>query len=116
MLKRNADVTVKNTDVGLKINIRGEIDHHSASYLREKIDKALYLYRPSVLVLDLRTVTFMDSSGLGLIAGRVDAAQEIGCKIRIENASREVIKILRISGADRLGSLTIEETKEKEKR
>lgn len=115
MLKQNADIIVKNTDVGLKINVKGEIDHHSAAYLREKIDKALYMYRPGVLILDLRTVTFMDSSGLGLIGGRVNTAQEIGCKVRIENASCEVTKILHISGADRLGCLTIDEAKEKKR-
>ena len=53
----------------LSIRVRGEIDHHTASAIRQGIDATLFEKRPKKLLLDLSAVSFMDSSGLGLIMG-----------------------------------------------
>ena len=47
----------------------GEIDHHGAGKLREEIDTMLERNHPDTLILDFREVTFMDSSGIGLVMG-----------------------------------------------
>ena len=47
----------------------GEIDHHGAGKLREEIDTMLERNHPDTLILDFREVTFMDSSGIGLVWG-----------------------------------------------
>ena len=39
----------------------GDIDHHAEEQMREKIDRALYEYRPSCLILDFSGVkTWID--------------------------------------------------------
>ena len=48
----------------------GEIDHHSAREMRETIDRELESGNVKLLILDFRDVTFMDSSGIGLVMGR----------------------------------------------
>ena len=48
----------------------GEIDHHSAKNMRETIDAAIAELMPEMLVLDFKDVSFMDSSGIGLVMGR----------------------------------------------
>ena len=48
----------------------GEIDHHTASVIRNEIDAAVEKNMPTLLVLDFRDVSFMDSSGIGLVLGR----------------------------------------------
>ena len=45
--------------------ITGEIDHHSALWLRSDIDTAINDSSPTKLLLDFSAVTFMDSSGAG---------------------------------------------------
>ena len=50
--------------------LSGEIDHHCAQPMRAEIDAKIDDLQPSVLVLDFAGVTFMDSSGIGLIMGR----------------------------------------------
>ena len=55
----------------LTARLLGEIDHHSAGEMRERIDEAMKLQRPSCLRLDFSQVPFMDSSGVGLVLGRV---------------------------------------------
>ena len=54
----------------LTIYLKGEIDHHTAREIREAADSLIQLNKPSVLRLDFSGVTFMDSSGIGLIMGR----------------------------------------------
>ena len=101
--------TVKDT---LYIHIYGEIDHHSAREIRTEIDTKLYEARPGELILDLSSVEFMDSSGLGLILGRYTKASEIGAKFKLLNPTDAVAKILVMSGTDKL--IKIERTKSNE--
>ena len=61
----------------LSIHVRGEIDHHTASEIRRGIDGVLFEKRPHKLILDLSAVSFMDSSGLGLIMGRYAVMKEL---------------------------------------
>ena len=82
--------------------LSGELDHHSVREIREAIDFAVREQLPPVLILDFRRVTFMDSSGIGLIMGRYRLAEEYGGTLEIHNPPPHIRKVLRISGADRL--------------
>ena len=86
----------------LKSKIHGDIDHHSSNFVREKIDTYIVGCKPTLVFLDLSDVDFMDSSGLGLILGRLNTAQEIGAEMRIYSPSRNVRKILELAGIERL--------------
>ncbi len=86
----------------LTITISGDIDHHSAAVLRRESDKAIYLYRPRHVVLNLAHVEFMDSSGLGLILGRYTTAQELGADFCLQNPTPRIEKILSLAGTDRM--------------
>lgn len=92
----------------LRIEVTGEIDHHTARPLRTKIDEVLYYYRPSKIALDLSQVAFMDSSGLGLILGRFTLARELGGELRIVDPNENVSKVLDLAGTSRL--IKIEKT------
>ena len=50
--------------------LTGEIDHHAAQALRREIDAQIDARMPELLTMDFSGVTFMDSSGVGLILGR----------------------------------------------
>ena len=54
----------------LLTELYGELDHHAAGQVRESIDEAMAAYGACNLVLDFSKVTFMDSSGIGVIMGR----------------------------------------------
>lgn len=86
----------------LKVKIRGDIDHHSAKGIRESIDSAIFSKRPSMVVLDLSVVEFMDSSGLGLIMGRYANSIEIGASFLIFKPCQRVKKILELAGMERI--------------
>ena len=84
------------------VYVRGEIDHHTAVTIRNGIDAVLFEKRPEQLRLDLSAVSFMDSSGLGLIMGRLSVMKELGGHLLILNPSRETQSILSLAGMERL--------------
>ena len=86
----------------LSIRVRGEIDHHTAASIRQGIDTTLFEKRPSKLILDLSAVSFMDSSGLGLIMGRYSVMKELGGEMTVWNPSPETRAILTLAGMERL--------------
>ncbi len=89
-----ATVHIASTDGTLYAYLKGEIDHDSAQRLRRDIDAALAGAKPQCLVLDFGHVTFMDSSGLGLILGRQRRMQAIGGQLRVQHPPEQVAKIL----------------------
>ena len=115
MIKENAFCRTDYRDGVLSASIVGEIDHHTAVGIREKIDALIFRNRPEKLVLDLEGVSFMDSSGLGLVLGRASLCQEIGAKVHLINANERTRKILSLAGGERIENLIIETNKKKEK-
>ncbi|MBP1562008.1 MAG: anti-sigma factor antagonist [Oscillospiraceae bacterium] len=82
--------------------LSGEIDHHTAKELRTDIDLAIDRLKPATLILDFDGVTFMDSSGIGLVMGRYKMLKPWGGSIIIENTGNQIKKVMRLAGLDRL--------------
>ncbi len=82
--------------------IFGEIDHHNAKDLRETIDEAVETSYPELLILDFGGVTFMDSSGIGLVMGRYKLMQNLKGRVMIENAPKGIKKVMRMAGIEKL--------------
>ncbi len=89
-------------DGTLYIRLTGDIDHHSASRVREYIDRQIFFYRTRSVVMDLSGVEFMDSSGLGLILGRYAKASDIGASFKVCDPSCGVEKILKLAGTGKI--------------
>ena len=99
------------------VRINGEIDHHSAVEMRTGIDAELFERHPSKLILDLSGVDFMDSSGLGLILGRLANMRKVGGELVILNPNDGVMKILKLAGAERILKIeTVEISSEKDRK
>ena len=86
----------------LTAKLSGDIDHHSGGKLRAAIDDKAAQVRPRELVLDFAGVTFMDSSGIGLILGRYRWMQNLGGTVRVVHISRRMEQILLLSGIHKL--------------
>ncbi len=86
--------------------IKGEIDHHTAPEIRECIDDAFVMTESAeLLVLDFSDVTFMDSSGVGLVMGRYRLAAGSGKKLKVDNLSPRDYKIMKMSGIEKLAEI-----------
>ncbi len=87
----------------------GEIDHHTAAEIRNKIDKSVEDNKPTLLVLDFKNVSFMDSSGIGLVMGRYKTISELNGELAIINTSPGIGKVMRLAGMERLAKIGMEE-------
>lgn len=92
-------------DNEIVVFLDGEIDHHSASIIRMSIDNTVLNRRPQVLTLDFEKVTFMDSSGIGLVMGRYKLMRSIGGAIRVDNLSPSAYKVMKLAGLEKLGEI-----------
>lgn len=89
--------------------LSGDIDHHAARDYRAQIDDVISRSHPELLIFDMNEVGFMDSSGIGLILGRLKSVKAVGGELVIKNARREIAEVIKISG---LSSLLIEPKRE----
>ena len=85
--------------------LSGDLDHHSARAMREEIDNAVELNMPTLLVLDFKDVSFMDSSGIGLVMGRFRILSKSGAELHITGASSPIHKMLKLAGIEKLAKL-----------
>ncbi len=86
----------------LVAKLSGELDHHSAGALRESIDRAVLQQNCHRLVLDFSGLTFMDSSGIGLIMGRYRLLQGRGGKLLVQGANPRLEAVIRLAGMEKL--------------
>ena len=96
---------IKNVGELLTVMLDGEIDHHRAKEIREKIDDAIEFNMPSLLILDFGGVTFMDSSGIGLVMGRYRLLQKKGAKLNLTNLPPNIYKVMKLAGIEKLAKL-----------
>lgn len=103
-------VVIQTQEKTLIAVLSGEIDHHCAGPMRVEIDEKIEQYQPTTLVLDFSGVTFMDSSGIGLIMGRHRSMEEIGGELVILNPPPHIRRVMRISGMERIAHIQSEPT------
>lgn len=108
----NVEIKVENKTVTAYLS--GELDHHNAPAIRERIDEAVNNRQPELLVLDFGGVSFMDSSGIGLVMGRYRLVQDMNCKLYIINLSSHAYRVMRLAGLEKIAVLK-ERKKEEEK-
>lgn len=82
--------------------IAGELDHFAAPQIRRMLDDLLLDPTVIHLTLDLENLTFMDSSGIGVLLGRLRILQSRGGTLSVMNMQPPVEKLFRLSGLHRV--------------
>ncbi|MBQ9262802.1 MAG: anti-sigma factor antagonist [Clostridia bacterium] len=82
--------------------VTGELDQCSAQSIRRELDQLIE--DPSVrrLVLDLKNMRFMDSSGIGVILGRYRTLAQRGGTVAVRNMNAHVERIFLLSGMNQI--------------
>lgn len=102
MIKESKSFLYRLNEGILEVKLIGEIDHHSAVSVRSDIDALIFEKRPQKVVLDLSEISFMDSSGLGLIMGRYALVKDLGGTLSLRAPTVAVMKILSLAGMERM--------------
>lgn len=76
----------------------GELDHHTSEETKKKLDRLIVGSDIKNLVLDLQGLSFMDSSGIGVILGRYKQLKQKGGSLSVKNVNRQIDKVFNISG------------------
>lgn len=83
------------------VSVEGEIDVYTAPRLKEVLVDVIEGGCPNVVV-DLDRVSFIDSSGLGVLVGALRRAKEASGSLRLVCTRDGVLKIFRITGLDKV--------------
>ncbi len=94
--------------------LRGEIDHHAAGALREKLDRAAETTGCRLLILDFSEISFMDSSGIGLILGRYKLMMRLNGQLTVRGVSPRLMRMMQMAGLEKLPIFETERTKNNE--
>ena len=90
----------------LVFKITEEIDDCNVQKIRRRADYEIERYMPRKVIFDFDSVTFMDSSGIGLIIGRYKFTNMLGGKLEVANLTQNVKKIFEMSGILKLIPVT----------
>ena len=92
-------VEIAERDGGFEAALSGEIDLSTVGELEERLQPSLD-EDPELVVLDLREVSFLDSSGLRLILRLNKRQEEIGGRLVLVRGGRRVERVFEITGVN----------------
>ncbi|MBA9027266.1 MULTISPECIES: anti-sigma F factor antagonist [Bacillaceae] len=93
----------------LCIRLRGELDHHTAVELKQQAESVLEKQEIKHIVLNLKELTFMDSSGLGVILGRYNQIKKNDGEMVVCAISPSIKRLFDMSGLFKIIKLDISE-------
>ncbi len=86
----------------LTIKLTQEIDQSMVDKVRRQIDNKINEYIPKYVVFDFEPISFMDSSGIGMVIGRYKLIKMLGGNMKIINVNRNTKRIFDMSGVTRI--------------
>ena len=95
------DVSVYRDGAHTVVEVVGEVDAYSSPYLRNALDEVSAEGRHLVAV-DMSAVTFMDSSGLGVLVSAVKRARAGQGALCLFGCAEHILGVLRITGLVRV--------------
>ena len=93
---------VKEMYGSVTVVLAGELDHCTAPQIRRQLDEIL----EDPGVRHLGDLTFMDSSGIGVLLGRLRILQQRGGTLSVKNMQPPIEKLFRLTGLQRV--ITVE--------
>jgi len=88
----------------LVVRLKGELDHHTADHVKQRMEEAIENGSLHV-ILSVKDLTFMDSSGLGVILGRYKQITAKGGKMVVCDMSPSVYRLFEMSGLFKILSI-----------
>lgn len=80
------------------IYLSGELDHHNAELIRGKMEEFISRVNVGEIIFDFSSMTFMDSTGIGVLLGRYKRLKERAITVYARGAKGSIDKLLKLSG------------------
>ena len=94
--------------ISLTVHMPAELDHPNAERLKKETDQLNIQH----IIFDFRNTDFMDSSGIGLVAGRYRLLNLRGGSVEAVHVNDRIDKILHLSGMHKIIEIHREEEKD----
>jgi anti-sigma B factor antagonist len=94
-------VTTSRQDDVSVVTVAGEVDVYTAAQLRAVLDEEIGAGN-SRLVVDLDEVSFLDSTGLGVLVGRLKLVRNHSGWLCIVCTNDRILRVFRITGLDKV--------------
>ncbi|AFH62011.1 anti-sigma F factor antagonist [Paenibacillus caseinilyticus] len=95
----------------LIVRLNGELDHHTADAVKTKMEEAILRGNVSHIILSLKDLSFMDSSGLGVILGRYKLITAKGGRMVVCDVNPAVYRLFEMSGLFKIVSVEDNESR-----
>ena len=90
----------------LLVRLGGELDHHTCAKVKEEADRMIRSTNAVNIIFDFSDLSFMDSSGIGMIMGRYKKIRTLGGKVAAFGVNAQILRIMEMSGIDKIIKLT----------
>ena len=100
--------------VSLIVQMPAELDHPNSERLKKETDHYLEHYHIQHIIFDFRNTDFMDSSGIGVVAGRYRQLHLRGGSMEAVHVSERIDKILHLSGMHKIMEIHREEKRDEQ--
>lgn len=96
-------LTVSTNDRGdvTIVTVSGEVDVYTAPQLRSALEERIAAGR-TALVVDLQDVGFLDSTGLGVLVGRLKGLKQVDGWLGAVCSDERILRLFGITGLDRV--------------
>ena len=92
---------IKGMEQATLISLKGEVDIYSIGKFRESIEERIKT-QASEIILDCTELSYMDSTGMGVLIELRNKAKDMGQKIIMMNPRPNIKKLLNITGVDKI--------------
>lgn len=90
--------SLERNGANLTLHISEELDHHAAAQISKTVDVLIDKGNVKNLLFDFEGMTFMDSSGIGMVMGRYKKMQYCGGMVYVTGVGPGVDRIFSMSG------------------
>ncbi|WP_240413941.1 anti-sigma F factor antagonist [Paenibacillus periandrae] len=91
-------IEIEHHHTALIVRLKGELDHHTAETVKLRMEEALNKSNVNHMILSFKELSFMDSSGLGVILGRYKQIKARDGRLVVCDLNPAVHRLLEMSG------------------
>lgn len=95
----NLTINVEEVNSQAIMTLKGEIDVYTAAKLKAELNELVNEHGSDVVV-DLKDVTYMDSTGLGTFISGLKHSEKAGSTLRLIRANNRLFRLFKVTGLD----------------
>lgn len=96
------DIEISQNGSCLIAALSGELDQHMADAIRGRMDYGLLQAGIKNMVFDFTEVSFMDSSGIGMLLNRYKQVRKFGGNLYLTGCNQNLFRLIKLSGLERI--------------